>query len=238
MKLLKVTTWTCGLLAFWVLPLTSMAEEAAEADVKAAEKADEEKPKPKEQEQEKSPAPEPEPIVLRERPPLYDLQKLIPKQSTKPTGRPIGKIEAKSKPQVAPQDGAAKAVDSKPGNQRVQGVRRPPAPFWSPQQGQLGSAAAYRLGSMGHHVHLSPAMRFHLNRYGGAGYVDANASQASASTVPGEGAQKFYPGVSRSPTQKPFADVEPQPNALQRYWPLLLEGREDPNTGLIIWSLP
>lgn len=37
---------------------------------------------------------------------------------------------------------------------------------------------------------------------------------------------------------KPFAQVRPTPNAIDRYWPLLMERREDPNTGLIIWQLP
>ena len=37
---------------------------------------------------------------------------------------------------------------------------------------------------------------------------------------------------------KPFAQVRHAPNAIDRYWPLLMERREDPNTGLVIWQLP
>jgi hypothetical protein len=37
---------------------------------------------------------------------------------------------------------------------------------------------------------------------------------------------------------KPFENVRPAPTAFERYWPLMLEGHEDPKTGVIIWSLP
>jgi hypothetical protein len=37
---------------------------------------------------------------------------------------------------------------------------------------------------------------------------------------------------------KPFANARPAPTAVDRYWPLLLEAREDPKTGLVIWRLP
>jgi hypothetical protein len=32
--------------------------------------------------------------------------------------------------------------------------------------------------------------------------------------------------------------MRPAPTAFERYWPLLLEGREDPETGVVIWSIP
>ena len=51
-------------------------------------------------------------------------------------------------------------------------------------------------------------------------------------------ANPHYFPVDRTQTQKPFADIRYQPNAVQRYWPLLLEAREDPQTGLVIWRLP
>lgn len=37
---------------------------------------------------------------------------------------------------------------------------------------------------------------------------------------------------------KPFDNLQRPPNAVQRYWPLLLQGQEDQNTGLVIWTLP
>lgn len=37
---------------------------------------------------------------------------------------------------------------------------------------------------------------------------------------------------------KPFSNLQRPPNAIERYWPLLLEAREDRRTGLVIWSLP
>jgi hypothetical protein len=39
-------------------------------------------------------------------------------------------------------------------------------------------------------------------------------------------------------TGKPFSNVRPAPTAFERYWPLLLEGREDPKTGVVIWYIP
>jgi len=47
-----------------------------------------------------------------------------------------------------------------------------------------------------------------------------------------------YPSVNTQPNRKPFAGARPAPNAIDRYWPLLFEAREDPKTGLIIWQLP
>lgn len=37
---------------------------------------------------------------------------------------------------------------------------------------------------------------------------------------------------------KPFENVRPAPTAFERYWPLMLEGHENPKTGVIYWSLP
>jgi hypothetical protein len=37
---------------------------------------------------------------------------------------------------------------------------------------------------------------------------------------------------------KPFEGAQRPPTAFDRYWPLMLEGREDPKTGIIIWSIP
>lgn len=37
---------------------------------------------------------------------------------------------------------------------------------------------------------------------------------------------------------KPFDNVRPAPTAFERYWPLMLEGRQDPKTGVIIWYMP
>ena len=47
-----------------------------------------------------------------------------------------------------------------------------------------------------------------------------------------------YPTGSTPRPRKPFAGVHPAPTAVDRYWPLLLEAREDPKTGLVIWKLP
>ncbi len=42
----------------------------------------------------------------------------------------------------------------------------------------------------------------------------------------------------RQSVGKPFENIRHPPSAFERYWPLMLEGREDPKTGVIIWSLP
>ena len=47
-----------------------------------------------------------------------------------------------------------------------------------------------------------------------------------------------YPAAVRPGNRKPFAGARPASTAVDRYWPLLMEAREDPKTGLIIWRLP
>lgn len=48
-----------------------------------------------------------------------------------------------------------------------------------------------------------------------------------------------YPStIYQRPVEKPFANVQQPPTAFERYWPLLIEGREDPKTGQIIWYFP
>ena len=111
-------------------------------------------------------------------------------------------------------------------------------PFVSPRNIGLSRAASYRLQSLGNHVQLSPALRWRLNGGAPAPSNQLASPVRNASAAPGQGAQQFYPGVSRLPAQKPFSNVNRGPSGIQSYWPLLLEGRQDPNTGLIIWTLP
>jgi hypothetical protein len=55
----------------------------------------------------------------------------------------------------------------------------------------------------------------------------------------GVAAAPGYPStIYQRPVSKPFANIPQPQTAFDRYWPLMLEGREDPNTGQIIWSLP
>ncbi len=120
-----------------------------------------------------------------------------------------------------------------------------------PQQRRMNAGAAFRLGNMGRNAHLTPAMRYYLNRTGslyrssglnrpgsGANLSPTSRSHSSTANAVDHGARNFYPGVSRLPAQKPFVNIKQPATALDRYWPLLLEGRQDPNTGLIIWRLP
>ncbi len=71
----------------------------------------------------------------------------------------------------------------------------------------------------------------------GAGLYTPNAAASNRSPQ-----QSFVP---RYPTNvysqrvgKPFENARPAPTAFERYWPLMLEGREDPKTGVIIWYMP
>ena len=48
----------------------------------------------------------------------------------------------------------------------------------------------------------------------------------------------YYPTPTAAQYQKPFASVRPHRTAFDRYWPYLLEGYEDPETGFIVWTLP
>jgi hypothetical protein len=49
---------------------------------------------------------------------------------------------------------------------------------------------------------------------------------------------RYYPGLNSPSPSKPFANVRPAPNAFERYWPFLLEERENPRTGNVILTLP
>ena len=166
--------------------------------------------------------------VLKPRPALNALPDIKPKQ-----------IDTRPK-LLIPQDAKQQAKDAppldangKPGAKPVPRNRQPRPPFWIPRQqpGNLSPASVYRLDGMGKHVQLTPALQYYLNRSG----VAVNpTTQATAATAP----QTFYPGVSRLPPEKPFDNLQPQPNAFERYWPLMLQGYQDPKTGIIIWSLP
>jgi hypothetical protein len=72
----------------------------------------------------------------------------------------------------------------------------------------------------------------------GAGIYTPN----STVTPNGTKQQSFVPNypsnVYSQRAGKPFENARPAPTAFERYWPLMLEGRQDPNTGVIIWYMP
>jgi hypothetical protein len=69
----------------------------------------------------------------------------------------------------------------------------------------------------------------------GAGLVQPNyAARQGVPLTPSAPTTTYGPAV----TGKPFSNVRPAPTAFERYWPLLLEGREDPKTGVVIWYIP
>jgi hypothetical protein len=68
----------------------------------------------------------------------------------------------------------------------------------------------------------------------GAGMVQPNyAARQGVSLTPSVPTTTYGPALS-----KPFSNMRPAPTAFERYWPLLLEGREDPKTGVVIWYIP
>ncbi len=217
-------TFVCFLLAFFACCPTFQVR-VAWADAAAEEQADQTENSP----EEKAPPPK-QAIVLKKKAPLHELPVLKPKQLGVPARLLVPEAVAKTR------------VEKKPAKKKViqPAFRQPNAPFWFPRRATLSPAAIFRLESMGRNAQLSPAMQFHLNRSGASinAPPEAQSSAAAATTVSGQRTPRFYPGVSRLPTQKPFANLERPPTAIERYWPLLLEGRQDPETGLIIWQLP
>jgi hypothetical protein len=83
------------------------------------------------------------------------------------------------------------------------------------------------------HVPLSPAMRWYAQQRD-----PVAVAQVPLGPAPSTAPTNFYPGISRAQPPKPFTDAQREPSGLERYWPLLLEGRQDPNTGWILWRLP
>ena len=203
------------LLLSFIVACTAMCQETC-ADEQAAAKNDAaQKDVAKEKvakEKEEEPKEEPDKKTPSRKPLVFK-----PKDITMPVPKRVPKATAK-------RQGEKKAAIPP-------AIRRPNAPLRPPLR-RLNAGAAYRLENMGRRAHLTPAMQFHLNRSGATAYIPPNATNNR------QRPPHFYPGVSRLPAQKPFANIERPQNALERYWPLLLEGRQDPNTGLIIWSLP
>lgn len=64
--------------------------------------------------------------------------------------------------------------------------------------------------------------------------VAATIAPVAPVTAPALGVTTRQTGI----VSKPFVNLERPANAVERYWPLLLEAREDRRTGLVIWSLP
>jgi hypothetical protein len=72
----------------------------------------------------------------------------------------------------------------------------------------------------------------------GAGVYTPNTAAAANRA----GQRSFVPhypsNVYTQRVGKPFEHARPAPTAFERYWPLMLEGRQDPQTGIIIWYMP
>lgn len=115
-----------------------------------------------------------------------------------------------------------------------QGVARSdPLAVWRETSAGMSTNAAlafYRLrNSAG-----TPSSPVRLNGFRASQYEPPTAQRSGAGT----GLQSYYQATATPPVKKPFSDLEPEPTAFEKYWPLLLVGRQDPKTGIIVWYLP
>ena len=115
---------------------------------------------------------------------------------------------------------------------------------WRRHSQGLSSSAAlarYRIESLNQRVQQAKVRRHPAGFLGSTIYSTPYYAITTHRTIPVP-STSYYPttGVTPFETQaeKPFADVRHRPNAVQRYWPYMLEAREDPTTGLVIWRLP
>jgi len=170
------------------------------------------------QDKEKTP---PAPVLI-EKPPVYEPPTLKPLKPLTPAPLLVRDKQEKK----ADQD------KQKPKDQpaRKQAQARPPLH----RPGPRSRITAFQIENLSRGVHLSPAMRWHLNRSG----IATDSLPGTSPQQANHGEPRFYPGVSRLPEQKPFEGLQPAPTAFDRYWPLLLEGQQNPNTGFIIWRFP
>ncbi len=97
--------------------------------------------------------------------------------------------------------------------------------------------ALYRMQNVGHPSQSSFALRRPTSLPATTLYSTPYYAVTTNRAIPGRPIS-YYPTSNTQQTQKPFAGIRHPPNAFQRYWPYLLEAREDPHTGLVIWTLP
>lgn len=109
------------------------------------------------------------------------------------------------------------------------------------------STAAYRPHGLPRYARTvartAPTGRPYGNLVNHSGYGPATHSQP----VPTPGRNAYYPqagfvpthyqSVSQAPRQKPFANIARSPNAFERYWPLMLQARIDPETRTVYIGL-
>jgi hypothetical protein len=114
--------------------------------------------------------------------------------------------------------------------------------------------ARYRMQSLGHPAQRSLSQRHPSGWHGTTLYSTPYYAVTTHRALPTR-TTSYYPSTrystSFSPSsstssstagtpmiQKPFAEIRRPPNAIERYWPYMLEAREDPSTGVVIWRLP
>jgi hypothetical protein len=106
--------------------------------------------------------------------------------------------------------------------------------------------ARYRMQSLRHPAQHSLSPRHPAGWPGATLYSTPYYAVTTHRTIPTR-TTSYYPtmasatnsaGVVTPGIRKPFADIRRPPNAVERYWPYMLEAREDPSTGLVIWRLP
>jgi hypothetical protein len=122
---------------------------------------------------------------------------------------------------------------------RVYGQALPPGSnpvdVWRESSQGMSSNAALAFYRLRNNSTVPTPLHPRFQNGAGASLHVNGQSTPAGSLAPFSGRQTT---VYRQPTGKPFENVRPAPTAFERYWPLMLEGRQDPKTGLIIWSLP
>ena len=127
---------------------------------------------------------------------------------------------------------------------QVPGGGNDPLAVWretSPGMSTNAALAFYRLRSSSTAPNaLHPRFQSGTNSQNSSGYYRSAPRGTGQRGIGSAAAGLPDYGLSstRYATSKPFDGIQPAPTAFERYWPFLLEGRQDPHTGVIIWSLP
>ena len=99
----------------------------------------------------------------------------------------------------------------------------------------LNPSARGELLSMGPYVRLTYSAKMQLRASTASRYATPSWRPPAPSR---RGVLPYFPAPTYQAPVKPFANVRPAPSSFERYWPLLLEPRENPRTGRVIWTLP
>jgi hypothetical protein len=119
----------------------------------------------------------------------------------------------------------------------AQGIHRDPIQHWRQTSQGMSSTAAlahYRLQNTAvRHQPIQAQLRDQRYTTPSSQYLGPRPTPTGP-----VGLGAYHQPYRHNVSNKPFANVQQPQTAMERYWPLLLEGRQDTKSGLIIWSLP